>query len=183
MVCFHNDYKLGDEQIPDHYYNDDGEYIEITSMAEVKEWIEYTYGKPAIILPLGLYDHSGITMYIGDTHDRWDGGAVGYIFVTKERIKKEYGVKRVTQKILTIAEETLRNEVKTYDYYLRGEVFGYSIEGVDSCWGYYSVDEAMAEAKNSIDGHIKQQQHKKEVKLKQYITHSVPLEKRTFSNI
>lgn len=179
MVCGHRRYNLGDKQIPDHYYNDKGEYIEITSMPDIKAWIESTYGELAVILPLGLYDHSGITMYVGDTHDRWDGGAVGYIFVTKERVRKEYNVKRISPKLSKMVEGILHSEVKTYDTYLRGEVVGYNVEGIDSCWGFYSVEDAIAEAESSIDYHIAELQKKKEQKLKSYIKSSVPLQYRT----
>lgn len=186
MVCGHRRYNLGDKQIPAHYYNDNGEYIEITSMAEIKDWIEHTYGTIAVILPLGLYDHSGITMYVGNTHDRWDGSAIGYIFVTKEQLRKEYGTKRITKKILQTAEKVLRGEIETFDKYLTGQVFGYQINHntedsiQDSCYGYYDEQDAIAEAKSIIDYRLKQEQEKKEKKLKSYIKSSVPLQYRTF---
>ena len=40
---------------------------------------------------LYLYDHSGITMSTGSFCDSWDSGQVGFIYVTKEDIEKEYG--------------------------------------------------------------------------------------------
>src|SRR5688572_5467595 len=80
MICSHRNYKLGDEQFDaDDYdgWDDLKKYL-------IKE------RKAVIVLPLGLYDHSGITMYVGDSHDRWDGGQVGFIYCTQEDIDREW---------------------------------------------------------------------------------------------
>jgi hypothetical protein len=44
-----------------------------------------------IYLPLYLYDHSGITMSYKPFGCRWDSGQVGFIYMTAQDIKKEYG--------------------------------------------------------------------------------------------
>lgn len=49
-----------------------------------------------IILPLNLYDHSGLCMsaasFIGRTqHFEWDSGQVGWIYATADNIRAEYG--------------------------------------------------------------------------------------------
>lgn len=170
------------------------------------------------ILPLYLYDHSGITMSTTSFNDRWDSGQVGYIYASredfinntgylkselfdckrdrkpklKEHVKvKGYGHpgleywgqvtaikgKRVTidfeygitpsmkkpESIVTVdlsqitevmsyqAAAMLEGEVKTYDQYLRGDVYGFHLEKeipgeddeepeyeeIESCWGFY----------------------------------------------
>ncbi|HCX67884.1 hypothetical protein [Parvibaculum sp.] len=95
----------------------------------------------AVILPLYLYDHSGITMNTTGFHCPWDSGQVGFIFVSLEDVRREYGVQRVSGKLRRTVEDALRAEVDVYDDYLRGEVYGYVIERdgdhVDSCWGYF----------------------------------------------
>jgi hypothetical protein len=155
MVCSHKRYNLGDEQINSDEYN---------SWDEVRDALIAKY-EPVVILPLGLYDHSGITMYIGDTHDRWDGGQVGFILVPKAKALKEWDVKHISPARKAQIKSILENEVKTYDQYLRGEVVGYQIikdnqcetcqhvehEVKDSCYGYYSEEDAIAEAKSMID--------------------------------
>lgn len=126
-------------------------------------------------------------------NDYWDAGCVGWIYVSKERAMEEWGgipekdengefIKiphehpngQVTYstKYIPITEENWKEvaeyhmdgEVKTYDLYLRGEVYGYVLEKkvhvrdetrcphcnelikvdeydnweeVDSCWGFY----------------------------------------------
>jgi hypothetical protein len=101
-------------------------------------------------------------MYIGEQHDKWDGGQVGFIYVTKEQLRKEYSVKRITKDILTKAEQVLRAEVKTYDDFLTGQVFGYMIdskdeENIESCWGFYGEDYCLEEAKSIVDYLVSQQ--------------------------
>ena len=100
-----------------------------------------------VYLALFLYDHSGITMYTVDTralyyqHEAWDSGQVGYIYVHKADALKEWGEEEWRER----ATNYLNGEVKTYDAYLRGDIIGYTIEGVaddndgyyDGCWGIY----------------------------------------------
>lgn len=95
----------------------------------------------AVILPLYLYDHSGITMNTTGFHCPWDSGQVGFIHVSLEDVRREYGVQRVSGKLRRTVEDALRAEVSAYDDYLRGEVYGFVIERdgdhVESCWGFF----------------------------------------------
>lgn len=90
------------------------------------------------ILPLYLYDHSGITMSTGSFSCPWDSGQVGWIYADAEMIEKEYG--KVTPETLGKAKEVLEAEVLTYDYYLTGQCYGFQLfegeEEIDSCWGF-----------------------------------------------
>ena len=149
MICFHKKYNLGDK----HKY-DPSNYV---GWAELEEDIKQQEDA-AIILPLSLYDHGGITMSVGspsqfpDAH--WDAGYVGFIVVSKEKVKEEYG--NLSQKSLETAERVLRGEVETYDQYLTGDVWQYAIEDgngevVDSCCGFFGHDEAEKEAKRSAE--------------------------------
>ena len=106
MICRNRKYSLGDEH--------DLNLEDCNSWDDVKEVIKSAGG--VLILPLGLYDHGGISMYIGGKTDEWDSGQVGFIYVTKDDLDREG---------LTIesAEEILRNEVKIYDAYLTGNVY------------------------------------------------------------
>lgn len=139
MICSnHRSYNLGDEQFDSDDY--DGWADLEKHLREERDAV--------VVLPLGLYDHSGITMYVGSVHDRWDGGQVGFIYATAEDLKKEYP----GDNGLNSMEAYLRAEVKTYDQYLRGEVYGFTVqnprtgEEIDSCWGFYGVEAAEEEA-------------------------------------
>lgn len=101
-----------------------------------------------VILPLHLYDHSGITMSTGSFSCPWDSGQVGYIYALPDTIKKEWGEgKDAADK----ARQYLENEVKEYDQYLTGDVYYYTIENEDenllgSCGGFYGLDWAIEES-------------------------------------
>lgn len=129
MACFHRRYNLGDK----HEFSNDDELVEFLK----------TNAKKIIALPLYLYDHSGLSISTGSFNDPWDSGQVGYIYVTYETIKKEYG--KVTKKTKTQALSVLEGEVKIYSAYLEGSVYGYVIEdtagnNLDSVWGYIETD-------------------------------------------
>ena len=97
-----------------------------------------------ISLPLYLYDHSGCTMNTTGFSCPWDSGQVGVIFVSKEKVRKEYDWKVITAKRKEQILKYLQGEVDTFDQYLRGDVYGFRklVDGVetDSCWGFYGSD-------------------------------------------
>jgi hypothetical protein len=141
MACWHRRYNLGDVQPKE----------------DPAEWLKENAPEGSIVLPLHLYDHSGITMRTGAFGDPWDSGQVGWIVATPAKIRENYGVKRITKKLRAKVEACLESEVKTYDDFLTGDVWGYTIESVkdcescgtqvpddkavnDSCWGFIGGD-------------------------------------------
>lgn len=136
MVCLHGRYSLGDF----HSYR----VTDYSSWEEVREAIEKDHDI-AVILPIYLYDHSGISLSTTPFNCPWDSGQVGWMFVTKQKLREEYGVKRVSKKLKEKAEKVLQGELENYSDYVNGEVYGYIIkdksgEIVDSCWGYYGTN-------------------------------------------
>lgn len=122
MVCFHGRYDLGDS----HTYNKD----DYGSWNDLKDAICRS-GIVPIILPLFLYDHSGVSIKTvpHGYHGSWDCGQVGFIFVTKEQIKKEYGT--VNAKNIEQAKKVLLGEVENYNQYLQGDVYSCVVEQYD----------------------------------------------------
>lgn len=154
MVCFHRRYNLGDKH---EYRHEDYNGWEEMKEAIVKE------EDAVVILPLFLYDHSGITMSVGDFGDRWDSGQVGWIYASRKDVREWYNVKRVTKHIVERVESALRSEVETYDAYITGEVYSYSVYEIqvcdkdhehlhfkDGCGGYYDLNECIEEAKSYL---------------------------------
>jgi len=159
MLCVHNRYNLGDSTDINH--NDFDSWAEMEKHLHKQE-------DAAIVLPLYLYDHSGITISTGSFSCRFDSGQIGFIYVSRERLLKEYGGKKLTKSVKETATKCLEGEVKTYDQYLTGEVYGFIVEEanemvklsredyeagvcdnvetdtewveVDSCWGFYGDD-------------------------------------------
>ena len=175
MVCFHNRYRLGDN----HDYDDGDEFFthilcDICGMNEddiyeLSTREKYRLAKESdkvYFKDLNLYDHSELTIstsYGYPYNDRWDAGCVGWIYVSKARIFKEcMGI--TEENWQERADKILEGEVETYDHYLKGDVYGYTLtktnhvrdevrcphcdevvkvdeydeeEEVDSCWGFY----------------------------------------------
>jgi hypothetical protein len=163
MVCWHNKYDLGDHKA------DKPDTDEFGSWDEIAKELRDNYGA-VVILPLFLYDHSGITMRTTPYGDKWDSGQVGFIYTTGDKIKENYGVKKITKTTITRVEKTLKAEVGTYDQYLTGDVWGYTITKdktcehcghtehamQDSCWGYYGQEDALSEARAIVDSYTKE---------------------------
>ena len=159
MICHCRNYSLGDVKESEQFEG-------FTSLKELKQALVEYYGEMAYIKPLSLYDHSTQTLAIGEPTDMWDSGYVGFIFVTKEQARKEYGVKRITKSILEKIEKLAQAEVEEYNkVWLWGEVYVLSlgrvftniddkndsfVEPVDSVGGFtfdndYTVEEAIGE--------------------------------------
>lgn len=121
--------------------------------------------KGTIIRTLYLYDHSGITISMGGFSCPWDSGPVGYVYITKEKIVKEWGE---GEDAYEKAEACMKAEVELYDNYLTGEVYSFKIlnadeEEVDSCSGYYGdsgKEDMIKECKSLIDYYIQKKEEK-----------------------
>ena len=169
MICWHNRYTLGDEKLLENW--SESKECSLKNLTEncsgwdeVEEVLKKEFGA-VVILPLFLYDHSGISMrtYSHGVHAGWDGGYVGFIYATKADILKEYSVKRITKVIKTKVEKILTQEVETYSQYLEGDVWSYVIEDeeekpVDSCGGFYGMDEAIKAVKSQMEYYIKERE-------------------------
>lgn len=82
-------------------------------------------------------------------------------------MRKEFGVKRLTKEHRIKARKILQQEVETYNDYVSGNVYGYTITqdggdelDLDSCWGFFGdyKEYLMTEAREVIDHRIEQDQ-------------------------
>ena len=166
--CCHKRYSLGDEHFN---YSTTNDCITIAKQAKLQN---------DIVLPLYLYDHSGITISLSPFSCPWDSGQIGFVIIRRSKMLQEFSVKKLTKALKTKAIQIAHAEVETYDLYLRGQVYGYQIdEEGDSCWGFYSQEECIEQAKGSVDDILYQsmQQHCQQVK--KWILNKVPLNDRT----
>ena len=146
MICSHKRYNLGDK----HNFNFDNH----SNWSEAEIAIKKEY-KTAIILPLFLFDHSGLTISTTPFNNRWDSGQVGFVIISKEKLRKEYNVKCINQKLIDRVTKYLINEVETYDQYITGYVFRFEVtdldgEHIDSCGGFFGTEFKT----NGITDHI-----------------------------
>jgi hypothetical protein len=136
MACWHRRYALGDR----HDYPDP------------RAFSRAIHPGNAVLLPLYLLDHAGLTLGTDPAPFRacdpagWDWGQVGYIYVTKTAVRREFDACLVSPGLRRRVEACLHSEVATYARYLRGEVFGFVLsdrdtgEERDACWGFYGDD-------------------------------------------
>jgi len=151
MVCQHKKYNLGDT---DHEINLDN----CRCWDDVVNAIRMQDGFS--LIPLYMLDHSGLAIRAGqgfsdvDSHG-WDWGQIGFIFTTHEKLKELFPVDFDEPDVLKTIESELMREVEVYNTFISGEVVGYTIEIedeiVDSCWSFYSVTDAIKEAKSVVD--------------------------------
>jgi hypothetical protein len=104
-----------------------GEDLWDVARSKVKERITEEFDRLFISLPTFLYDHGGISMSTGGFSCPWDSGQVGFIYVSREKVREEYGWKVITKKREEKIRGYLRDEVKVYDQYLTGDVYGYKV--------------------------------------------------------
>jgi len=136
-----------------------------------------------IILPLYMYDHSGITISLSPFPCQWDSMRVGFVSISKDKMIKEFGKKIFTKKLKVKAIELAKAEVKDLDMYLKGEVVGYIVKGkdgeeIDSCWGYYDENYCIEEAKSVIDYNLTDKKKKHFEYVKEMINNKVPFQYR-----
>jgi len=121
MVCHHKRYQLGDEVATCFDSENFNSWEELEAEIVKRQ-------DPAAILPVFLFDHSGLSLSTGGFSCPWDSGQVGFIFVSKAKARAECDWKLITKKRREQLEGYLRNEVETYDAYLRGDCWGYVVE-------------------------------------------------------
>ena len=99
-------------------------------------------------LPILKYEHSLVRYYIGDSVDRWDGGVVGFAWRDKKELCKEYGVKKLSQKLKAkTIEKVVESELSAYTNFANGEAYGFELysredgeDPIDSCYGFIGFD-------------------------------------------
>ncbi len=153
MICLHRRYSLGD---PHDYRAEDH-----SSWEDLEQHILRDH-PGAVLLPLYMMDHSGLTISTSDDMFRaidsagWDWGQVGLIYASAESVREAFGAKRISLRLRGKVEELLVAEVEEYDRYLRGEAYCYTVqdadgEVIDSCCGFLGLDHAVAEARAAAE--------------------------------
>jgi hypothetical protein len=103
-----------------------------------------------VILPVYLYDHSGLSVNTVGFSCRWDSGQVGWIYAKYDDLYRTIGRLDIEK-----AENLLKAEVEEYDHYLTGQCYGFKLyEGdseINSCWGFLGD---MADVSKYIKEHL-----------------------------
>jgi len=133
MIFFGKHSHLGDSH---NFKSNDYEGFEEMKSAIVKEL------DAAVIVPIYGYSHGSLTISTKPFSCQWDSGQLGFAVVTKEDIRKNYSIKRVTKKYVEKAEKHIEGEVETLEQFISNEIYGFILEDeneeeIDSCWGFY----------------------------------------------
>jgi hypothetical protein len=106
MVFFGNYSHLGSEHSINHGDADNWE--------DLKKLVEEEYEIGAIS-NVYAYSHSGLTVSTTPFPCPWDSGQLGFALVSKEDIRKRYGIKRVTKKYQQLALDVIDDSVVDLD--------------------------------------------------------------------
>lgn len=107
------------------------------------------------IVPVWMFDHSGLSFGIGDKPCPWDSGQVGFALLSKEDINN-FGLEDFSYDKLV---DLLIEDLEVFGQYMNGTSYEYQIldehgNVIDSCTGYYKLEYAMesgvADAKSLI---------------------------------
>jgi hypothetical protein len=148
-------YTVGHRCCPEEKLYD---HFDIEDMFDSNRDFSDQFLREYIALPIYMYDHGGQTVRTYPFSCRWDSGLFGIIAVPIEEVKKEYKWKLLTKKRRRTIEERLEAEVKIYDDFLKGDIYGFEITRagtvVESSWGYYgddAIEGLIADCKLQID--------------------------------
>ena len=128
------------------------DYLTLSEKMDILEACGYYF------LMMGVYEHSGLSVYSfeRDTKTnphpcRFDSGTAGFIYVTKKAVldekisflKGDKWILANNKNWKEAANFVLSSEVKIYNMYLQGEVYGIVDKNLstgeeESCWGFYS---------------------------------------------
>jgi hypothetical protein len=161
LVTFHNRYNLSDDK-----HLSDGTKLRAEDFNGWDAMIAHVDKVEGgiIWLPVYMYDHSGYTIRTTPFSCPWDSGQLGFIYISKKKARKEYGWKVLNKTRIEKLKGYLEGEIETYDDYLTGNVYWYTIilpDGTDdnSCGGYYGSDHEksglLEAAKGAVDCDIK----------------------------
>lgn len=111
---------------------------------ELLELLESSIRERLVVLEVRGYDHGSLTIGVSGSdpclHDLWDSGRLGVIYADIEKARKILCIDD-PEELRKAVISSLEEEVKEFNRYLNGCVFGYTLEGpgkaYDSCWGYY----------------------------------------------
>ena len=129
-----------------------------------REQLKLKKSEIAIAYPITKYEHGEISLQLGYKQG-WDYGVVGFVYVTKEQVRKCYGVDRITKSIIERATNCLQSELDMLTHWLNSDCYGWQIkeyaldddgldweevDTLDNCWGYYDKEQALDDMQDML---------------------------------
>lgn len=116
FILFHKRYNIGDS----HGYNQ----LDYDSWTALQKDI-ICRESVGFILPVYMYEHSGIVLSTNSFNDRWDSGQVGFAVISWKEYERYHNERT--------AKDLIERELKYYSAYLNGESYGYRISEEQVC--------------------------------------------------
>lgn len=134
-----------------------------------------------VVQPISIYDHSDVTISLGGPKEFWDSAIIGFAYIEKSTAEKNNWKEECDGKYNTWqawAYAHMEQEMKIYQNYIAGDVFGYYIDGGDGfcddycgdysegCYGIDEIPKMIDDAKKVIDYALNEKDnlHKKYLK-------------------
>ena len=159
LAVFHSHYNIGNVTGGLDYYDFIAELVSEYNPAAAERWVEseQTSVHKAklwahlnvwyITVPVFMYEHSGISISTTPFSCSWDSGSVGFGYVSKEKIRTEFQITRITPTRYREAVNGLTAQVEYFDNIIQGNCYQWAVEvdgeGVESCAGYVGWDTQM----------------------------------------
>jgi hypothetical protein len=153
--------------------------------------------KADLWLPVYVYEHGIIRVKVGSFrgllaqgHAEFDSGMAGYIAVRRDDWLDRYNADRTATRMLTKkrreeAVAYLTDEVSEYDSYLIGDCYGFIVTNTktgdvaESCYGWLGDEPgALDEGVRMAEWYETEARRARQERVKKYIRHDVPLDKR-----
>lgn len=142
ILCLPNKYIKNELELP-YEYNE--KFEKSRNLHEIEEMLTklgYIHER------ICVYDHSGVSIYLGTPCCRWDSGYIGWYVVDKKQYREDHKIKRISKKELKNIDEIMQSEIKTYNNWINGNVFWYELykngKVIDSCGGFIADSEEDA---------------------------------------
>ena len=147
LIGWHTNYFFGDERL-----TVDDVLYEISELP-----------KGSMVFPVYLNEgNGGLYVTMGqegnyDLNEYENGyGPTGFIYVTPETLRKEYGVKRISAKVRERATKYLEHEIEAYSTYCEGDIYEILVEDkagnhIDSLGGLFGIEQAEEHAKEIVN--------------------------------
>ena len=140
LLAFHHRYSLSDVEAPKL---DPGDYAGWDDMEAAIRRQE----DAVALLPVYLYDHSGLSVSTAPFECQWDSGQLGFIYIPRKNLA-QFGYKRVTERRRKQLLEYMESEIQELGTYLSQGCYGFIVEELvdgawehkDSCWGFVGYD-------------------------------------------
>lgn len=129
-----------------------------------REQLKLKKSEIVIAHPIIKHEHGEISLQLGHKSG-WDYTVSGFVYVTKETLRKCYGVDRITKSIIERAKNCLQSELDMLTAWLNGDCYGWQIkeyaltddgldweevDTLDACWGYFDKEQALDDMQNML---------------------------------